>query len=94
MAKAGAEGFYRIHEGKRQFWNQESNSYQDIPGQDGTVNLMVAKHKNVLWKNTGSTITDLGDGIINVEFHTKMNTMGGDVLAGLNKAIDMAGGGL
>ncbi|HCY46018.1 MAG TPA: 3-hydroxyacyl-CoA dehydrogenase, partial [Flavobacteriales bacterium] len=44
----------------------------------------------ILWKNSGTTIKDLGDGIINIEFHTKMNTIGGDVLTGLNKAVDMA----
>lgn len=90
MMEAGAESFYRIHDGKRQFWDQNSKSYQDIPGQEGTVSLMIAKHKHVLWKNSGTTITDLGDGILNVEFHTKMNTIGGDVLQGINKAIDMA----
>lgn len=90
MKAAGADGFYRIHNGKRQFWNQQSKTYEDIPGQDGVTNLMVAKQDGVLWQNSGTTITDLGDGILNVEFHTKMNTIGGDVLAGLNKAIDMA----
>src|SRR5690606_36279513 len=38
----------------------------------------------------GSTIKDLGDGILNIEFHTKMNAIGSEVLMGLNKAIDMA----
>lgn len=90
MVDSGNEHFYRIHNGKRQFWDQSSKAYQDIPGQEGTVSLMIAKHKNVLWKNAGTTITDLGDRIINVEFHTKMNTIGGEVLSGLNKAIDMA----
>lgn len=90
MIEAGAESFYRIHDGRRQFWDQSSKSYKDIPGQEGTVSLLIAKHKNVLWKNSGSTITDLGDGILNLEFHTKMNTMGGDTLQGVNKAIDMA----
>ncbi|MDP4933850.1 MAG: 3-hydroxyacyl-CoA dehydrogenase/enoyl-CoA hydratase family protein [Salibacteraceae bacterium] len=90
MLAAGAESFYRIHDGKRQFWNQATKSYQDIPGQEGTVSLAIAKAKGIVWQNSGTTITDLGDGILNVEFHTKMNTIGGDVLAGLNKAIDMA----
>jgi 3-hydroxyacyl-CoA dehydrogenase len=90
MVDSGVESFYRIHDGKRQFWNQKTSKYEDIPGQENTVNLMVAKHQNVLWKNSGTTITDLGDGILNVEFHTKMNTIGGDVLQGLNRAIDMA----
>jgi len=90
MLATGAKTFYRIHEGKRQFYNQQTKAYEDIPGQEGTVNLVIAKHKNVLWKNAGLSITDLGDGILNAEFHTKMNTLGGEVLEGLNKAISMA----
>ena len=90
MIAKKASSFYRIHNGKRQFWDQKAGDYADVPGQEGTVNLSVAKHSNVVWKNAGTTITDLGDGILNVEFHTKMNTIGGDVLAGLNKAIDLA----
>ncbi len=90
MIAKGAESFYRIHEGKRQFWDRAANEYKNIPGQEGRVNLSVAKSRGVVWQNTGTTITDLGDGILNVEFHTKMNTIGGDVLAGLIKAIDLA----
>lgn len=90
MISGGVEAFYRIHYGKKQYYDVASKSYQDIPGQDGVVSLSIAKEKGVLWKNAGTTITDLGDGILNVEFHTKMNTIGGEVLAGLNKAIDMA----
>ncbi len=90
MHEKGAKSFYRIEDGKRQFWNQATNEYSDIPGQEGLVNLQVAKSKGILWQNSGTTISDLGDGILNVEFHTKMNTIGGEVLAGLNKAIDMA----
>ncbi len=90
MSEAGAESFYRISEGKRQFWDQSKGAYADIPGQESVVSLAIARHQNVIWKNSGTTISDLGDGIINVEFHTKMNTIGGDVLQGLNKAIDIA----
>lgn len=90
MLSAGADRFYRIHNGKRQYYDLESKAYQDIPGQKGLTSLAIAKQGGVLWKNAGTTITDLGDGILNVEFHTKMNTIGGEVLAGLNKAIDMA----
>jgi len=90
MQESGATLFYRIEGGKRQYWDQRSTGYVDIPGQDNRVNLSLARHEGVVWKNSGTTITDLGDGILNVEFHTKMNTIGGDVLAGLNKAIDLA----
>ncbi len=42
----------------------------------------IRKSKEV-FKNSGVVIEDLGDGILNVEFQSKMNTIGGDVLAGL-----------
>ena len=48
------------------------------------------RENKVLWSNSGSTIFDLGDGVLNIEFHTKMNTLGGEVVEGINKAIDMA----
>ena len=43
-----------------------------------------------MWGNSGATVTDIGDGILNLEFHTKMNTLGGEVIEGINKAIDLA----
>ena len=38
------------------------------------------REANTIWKNSGTTITDLGDGILNLEFHTKMKTIGGEVI--------------
>jgi 3-hydroxyacyl-CoA dehydrogenase len=56
------------------------------------VTEMLASGTNSFYtfKNSGVVIEDLGDGILNCEFQSKMNTIGGDVLAGLNKAIDLA----
>lgn len=90
MVSGGTTSFYRINEGKRQYYDQQSKSYKDIPGQDNRISLSVARHSNVVWKNAGLTVTDLGDGILNAEFHTKMNTIGGEVLEGLNKAVTLA----
>ena len=45
---------------------------------------------HTIWSNKGATIVDLGDGILNLEFHTKMNTIGAEVIQGINKAIDLA----
>jgi 3-hydroxyacyl-CoA dehydrogenase len=45
---------------------------------------------NTVWKNEECSIIDLGDGIINIEFHSKMNTLGEGVLKGLNHGIDLA----
>ena len=65
-------------------------SQTKIPGQDAFIILDNIRKSNEVFKNSGVVIEDLGDGILNCEFQSKMNTIGGDVLAGLNKAIDLA----
>ncbi|NNK80325.1 MAG: enoyl-CoA hydratase/isomerase family protein, partial [Flavobacteriales bacterium] len=74
----------------RQYYDVRSKSYKDIPGQEKIISLANIAGDKILWSNSGTTIKDLGDGIINIEFHTKMNTIGGEVLQGLNKAMDIA----
>ncbi len=82
--------FYKVESGKKFFYDQFSKAYQEVPGQDAVINLDILRPNNTIWKNAGTTITDLGDGILNLEFHTKMNTIGTEVIQGINKAIDLA----
>ena len=82
--------FYKIENGTRKFYDIPSKSYKTIPGTEQFISLENIRATKTIWKNSGVTITDLGDGIINAEFHTKMNTIGGDVLQGLMKAVDIA----
>lgn len=90
MLDAGCERFYKIEEGKKKFYDIKSKSYQDIPGTEELIILDYIRENNTIWKNSGVSIIDLGDGIINAEIHTKMNTIGGDVIQGVNKAIELA----
>ena len=82
--------FYKIENGVRKFYDIPSKSYKTIPGTENFISLESIRSTKTIWKNSGVTITDLGDGILNAEFHTKMNTIGGDVLEGLVKAVDIA----
>jgi 3-hydroxyacyl-CoA dehydrogenase len=82
--------FYKIENGVRKFYDVPSRSYKTIPGTEEFISLENIRDTKTIWKNSGVTITDLGDGIINAEFHTKMNTIAGDVLQGLMKAVDIA----
>lgn len=82
--------FYKNEEGKKLFYNQFTKEYQVIPGTENLVILENLREKSTVWKNSDTTIIDLGDGILNIEFHTKMNTIGGGVVAGIHKAIDLA----
>src|SRR5690606_20269388 len=60
------------------------------PGTEGFIILDNIRAAKTVWENNGVTITDLGDGILNAEVHTKMNTIGSEVIQGLHKAIDLA----
>ena len=90
MLEAGITSFYTLKEGKKYYYDIPTKSYLEIPGQEALISLEVLRASHVLWENTDTTIFDLGDGVLNIEFHTKMNTIGQGVLEGLNKAIDMA----
>lgn len=90
MLGAGFTSFYQVKDGKKQYYDIASKSYREIPGQEALLSLEVLRSSHVLWENTDTTIFDLGDGVLNIEFHTKMNTIGQGVLEGINKALDMA----
>lgn len=90
MLEAGHTSFYKVENGVKMYYDIPSKTYVAIPGADAFVILDNLRAKHTLWKNAGASIIDLGDGILNVEFHSKMNTIGGDTLQTINKAIDMA----
>lgn len=90
MLAKGIDSFYRINKGVKEYYDINSGEYKTVPGLENLIILSNIPDEKVIWKNTGTTIKDIGDGILNVEFHTKMNTIGGEVIYGLNKAIDLA----
>ena len=90
MLTNGSTTFYSIKDGATYYYDIPSKSQTKKPGQDSFIILDNIRKSNEVFKNSGVVIEDLGDGILNCEFQSKMNTIGGDVLAGLNKAVDMA----
>ena len=90
MLASGSKSFYSINNGASYAYDIPKKTQEKIPGQDAFIILDNIRKSNEVWKNTGVVIEDLGDGILNCEFQSKMNTIGGDVLAGLNKAVDLA----
>ncbi|QNJ98488.1 3-hydroxyacyl-CoA dehydrogenase/enoyl-CoA hydratase family protein [Constantimarinum furrinae] len=90
MKEAGIESFYTVKDGATYFYDIPKKEYVKIPGQDAFIILDNIRESAEVFKNSGVVVEDLGDGILNVEFQSKMNSIGGDVLAGLNKAIDIA----
>ena len=90
MLASGSSSFYTVKDGASYAYDIPKKSQVKIPGQDAFIILDNIRKSNQVFKNSGVVIEDLGDGILNCEFQSKMNTIGGDVLAGLNKAIDLA----
>jgi 3-hydroxyacyl-CoA dehydrogenase len=90
MLDAGITSFYSVKEGATHFYDILTKTQTKKPGQESFIILDNIRKSNEVWKNSGVVIEDIGDGILNLEFQSKMNTIGGDVLAGINKAIDIA----
>ncbi|MBS9523387.1 3-hydroxyacyl-CoA dehydrogenase/enoyl-CoA hydratase family protein [Litoribacter alkaliphilus] len=91
MLAAGHESFYKVENGVKKYYDIPSKSYKAVPGMDEFILLDTLKLANKkLWGNAGSTIYDMGDDVIGLEFHTKMNSLGAEVIEGINTAISMA----
>ncbi|NNC46667.1 MAG: 3-hydroxyacyl-CoA dehydrogenase [Winogradskyella sp.] len=90
MLEKGETSFYTVKDGATYYYDIPSKSQTKKPGQESFIILDNIRKSNEVFKNSGVVVEDLGDGILNCEFQSKMNTIGGDVLAGINKAIDLA----
>lgn len=90
MLAAGNKTFYTVKDGATYYYDIASKAQQKVPGQDAFIILNNIRENKKVWSNSGAVVEDLGDGILNLEFRSKMNTIGGDVLTGINKAIDLA----
>ncbi len=89
MLASGATSFYKVENGKRLFYDVATKLYKPIPG--GEAFLILKNHSdNLVWKNSACKLYDIGDGVAGFEWSTKMNSIGGEVLEGLNKAISIA----
>ncbi len=86
------ESFYRFNaSGQKEFFDLQAGEYRPFPLKPGQINLEILKKSlGVVEKSAGSSVVDLGDGVFGLEFHSKMNTLGGDILAMTHKAIKRA----
>lgn len=90
MVTSENASFYTIKNGATYFYNIATKTQEKVPGQDAFIILNNIRESKKVWSNSEAVIHDLGDGILNLEFQSKMNTIGGGVLQGINKAIDLA----
>jgi 3-hydroxyacyl-CoA dehydrogenase len=81
--------FYKVADGKRYYYDVASSDYKIIPGSESFLILSDFKEKTI-WKNSACNLVDIGDGVAGFGWNTKMNSIGAEVLQGLNKAVQLA----
>ena len=89
MLAKGIQSFYKIENGKRMYYDITTQNYKAIPGGESFIILNNHSDK-IVWKNSACTVYDIGDDVYGLEWRTKMNSIGGEVLEGLNKAIGLS----
>jgi 3-hydroxyacyl-CoA dehydrogenase len=92
MLSHGGTSLYRkagqIHP-VTEYFDFRTNAHQPIEPRAGIVSLSDAKRSNgVIAKNAGASLVDLGDGVLCVEFHSKMNALGEDNIGMLYAGLE------
>lgn len=89
MLAKGIKSFYKAENGKKFYYDIASQAYKTVPG-EGEFIILENFSNNIVWKNSACNLVDIGDGVVCFDWKTKMNTIGGEVLEGLNRAVDLA----
>jgi 3-hydroxyacyl-CoA dehydrogenase len=93
MRRAGATSFYkagdRDGQPRTEYIDLASASYKLLEARPGILSLSNLKRaRGVVKKNAGASLVDVGDGVLCVEFHSKMNTVGEDAVAMINAGLE------
>jgi 3-hydroxyacyl-CoA dehydrogenase len=87
LLASGKTSFYERRDGRNFYFDFASGEYKEIEPKPGVIVLKSLKEQTpVIKKNAAASLIDLGDGVACLEFHSKMNAIGGDTVAMMNYA--------
>ncbi len=89
MLASGATSFYKVENGKRLCYDVSSKSYKTMPGGDAFI-VMKNFENETVWKNSACRTYHLGNDVLGLEWYTKMGSIGGEVLEGIQRSIALA----
>ncbi|HRD57759.1 MAG TPA: 3-hydroxyacyl-CoA dehydrogenase/enoyl-CoA hydratase family protein [Ferruginibacter sp.] len=89
MIAAGVKSFYKVENGKRYYYDVASKAYKVMPGGEAFI-VMKNFANQTVWKNSACRTYHLGDDVLGLEWYTKMGSIGGEVLEGIQKSIALA----
>jgi 3-hydroxyacyl-CoA dehydrogenase len=88
MLASGATSFYKNENGQSFYFDFAAGKYLPLTNPPGvTILKSVKEQKGVIKKNSGASLLDIGDGVACLEFHSKMNAIGGDTIQMLKFAL-------
>jgi len=90
LVDSGETSFYKLQDRQLHYYQQAKGSYAPVPGMENRIVLDHWRKNHTVWNNDECALIDLGDGILNIEFRSKMNAMGSGVLSGIHNGIDLA----
>jgi 3-hydroxyacyl-CoA dehydrogenase len=78
----------------RTYWELRTGNYEPVQVPTGVWSVSVAKKScGVVKKNSGASLVDIGNGVACIEFHSKMNTIGGDIVSLITQTLKPGGPG-
>ena len=89
MIEAGHTHFYKTEKGLRYCYDPITKTYQPLPGGQAFL-VMSQQTEKLIWKNGTCRLYDLGDEVLGLQWFTKMGSIGGDVLNGIQTSIEKA----
>jgi len=89
MLASGNTAFYETENNARMYYDVASKSYKPVPSAGNFIILENYKNK-IVWNNSNAWLYDIGDGVVALQWQTKMNTIGSEVLEAINKSIQIA----
>ncbi|MEP6711392.1 MAG: 3-hydroxyacyl-CoA dehydrogenase NAD-binding domain-containing protein [Ferruginibacter sp.] len=89
MLAAGIKSFYKVENGKRFYYDVATKAYKILPGGDAFI-VMKNFSNETVWKNSACRTYHLGGDVLGLEWYTKMGSIGGEVLEGIQKSISLA----
>lgn len=90
MIVKGNTSFYKVENGKRLCYSPATGTYVSTVGDESAFIVMKNFENQTIWKNAACRTYHLGDDVIGLEWNTKMNSIGAEVLEGLNKSVALA----
>jgi len=89
MLAAGVKSFYKTEGGKRLYYDIGTKKYVPMPGGNAFL-VMKNFQEQTVWTNSACRLYHLGDEVLGLEWATKLGTIGGEVLEGIQRSIGLA----